>query len=148
MVTQVPLDPVKGRQRSVTNADQAVRAETPHQRIPVPKSKSRMFDFPKKIGEPSVPAHIRSRLRLIHHLGVILGVNAAGISSKIDVPALLAKVDATHDKLRNENASTQTSSLPIGNGNLVPVAAPVMRPNSDIGDSGMIEGVSPGNESS
>jgi hypothetical protein len=48
--------------------------------------------------EPSVPPHIRVRLRLIHQLGVVLGIDAQGISSKIDVPGLLARVDAAYDR--------------------------------------------------
>ena len=48
--------------------------------------------------EPSVPPHIRIRLRLIHQLGVVLGIDAQGISSKIDVPGLLARVDAAYDR--------------------------------------------------
>jgi hypothetical protein len=48
--------------------------------------------------EPSVPPHIRVRLRLIHQLGVVLGLDAAGISSKIDIPGLLARVDAAYDR--------------------------------------------------
>lgn len=48
--------------------------------------------------EPSVPPHIRVRLRLIHQLGVVLGIDAQGISSRIDVPGLLARVDAAYDR--------------------------------------------------
>ena len=48
--------------------------------------------------EPSVPPHICIRLRLIHQLGVVLGIDAQGISSKIDVPGLLARVDAAYDR--------------------------------------------------
>ena len=48
--------------------------------------------------EPSVPPHIRVRLRSIHQLGVVLGMDAQGISSKIDVPGLLARVDAAFNR--------------------------------------------------
>lgn len=48
--------------------------------------------------EPAVPAHIRVRLRLIHQLGVVLGVDAGTIASKIDIPCLLARVDAAYDR--------------------------------------------------
>ncbi|WRT67622.1 uncharacterized protein IL334_004594 [Kwoniella shivajii] len=48
--------------------------------------------------EPPVPPHIRVRLRLIHQLGVVLGIDAIGISAKIDIPGLLARVDQAHDR--------------------------------------------------
>jgi hypothetical protein len=48
--------------------------------------------------EAAVPPHIRVRLRLIHRLGVVLGVEPSVIASKIDIPALLARVDAAYDK--------------------------------------------------
>lgn len=45
-----------------------------------------------------VPLHIRVRLRLIHQLGTVLGLDAQGIASKIDIPGLLARVDAAYDR--------------------------------------------------
>ncbi|WVQ96811.1 hypothetical protein IAU59_003918 [Kwoniella sp. CBS 9459] len=50
--------------------------------------------------EPPVPPHIRVRLRLIHQLGVVLGIDAVGISGKIDIPGLLARVDQAYDRER------------------------------------------------
>lgn len=63
--------------------------------------------------EPSVPPHIRVRLRLIHHLGVVLGIDASGISSKIDVPVLLARVDAAYDRGHQGTGSGGVISLPL-----------------------------------
>jgi hypothetical protein len=48
--------------------------------------------------EAAVPPHIRVRLRLIHRLGVVLGVEASAVAAKIDIPALLARVDAAYDR--------------------------------------------------
>lgn len=45
-----------------------------------------------------VPLHIRVRLRLIHQLGSVLGLDAQGIASKVDIPGLLARVDAAYDR--------------------------------------------------
>ena len=45
-----------------------------------------------------VPIHIRVRLRLIHQLGIVLGLDAQGVAAKIDIPSLLARVDAAYDK--------------------------------------------------
>jgi len=48
--------------------------------------------------EAAVPPHIRVRLRLIHRLGAVLGVDASAIAAKIDIPGLLARVDAAYDR--------------------------------------------------
>lgn len=66
---------------------------------PIPRTSPLLFEpsFAES-REPSVPPHIRIRLRLIHQLGVVLGIDAQGISSKIDIPGLLARVDAAYDK--------------------------------------------------
>jgi len=48
--------------------------------------------------ETAVPPHIRVRLRLIHRLGAVLGVEASVIAAKIDIPGLLARVDAAYDR--------------------------------------------------
>lgn len=48
--------------------------------------------------EAAVPPHIRVRLRLIHRLGAVLGVEASAIAAKIDIPGLLARVDAAYDR--------------------------------------------------
>jgi hypothetical protein len=48
--------------------------------------------------EAAVPPHIRVRLRLIHRLGAVLGVEASVIAAKIDIPGLLARVDAAYDR--------------------------------------------------
>ena len=63
--------------------------------------------------ESSVPPHIGIRLRLIHQLGVVLGIDAQGISSKIDVPGLLARVDAAYDRGHQGMGSSGVSSLPL-----------------------------------
>ncbi|OCF43932.1 hypothetical protein I317_02202 [Kwoniella heveanensis CBS 569] len=63
--------------------------------------------------EPPVPPHIRVRLRLIHQLGVVLGIDAVGISGKIDIPGLLARVDQAYDRERftaGSNCSGNSSS--------------------------------------
>jgi hypothetical protein len=66
--------------------------------------------------EPSVLPHIRVRLRLIHQVGVVLGMDAQGISSKIDVPGLLARVDAAYHRGhqgQSGNGNGGISSLPF-----------------------------------
>ncbi|WWD18330.1 hypothetical protein CI109_102780 [Kwoniella shandongensis] len=69
--------------------------------------------------EPSVPPHIRSRLRLVHQLGVVLGIDAAGISGKIDIPGLLARVDQAYDYHRGVGVTTKvdmTGGIGTGTG--------------------------------
>ena len=64
--------------------------------------------------EPSVPPHIRVRLRLIHQLGVVLGMDAQGISSRLDVPGLLARVDAAYNRCQSGSSGQGgVSSLPL-----------------------------------
>ena len=48
--------------------------------------------------EPSVPGHIASRLKLIHQLGVVLGVDAKVLQGIIDIPGLLRRVDVAYEK--------------------------------------------------
>nr|XP_019045833.1 hypothetical protein I302_06224 [Kwoniella bestiolae CBS 10118]OCF24763.1 hypothetical protein I302_06224 [Kwoniella bestiolae CBS 10118] len=55
--------------------------------------------------EPPVPPHIRVRLRLIHQLGVVLGIDAVGISGKIDIPGLLARVDQAYDREKDRSSA-------------------------------------------
>lgn len=43
-----------------------------------------------------VPPHIRSRLRLIQQLGDVLSIDSTAVTAKIDVPGLLARVDAAY----------------------------------------------------
>ncbi|KAK8858440.1 hypothetical protein IAR55_002667 [Kwoniella newhampshirensis] len=78
--------------------------------------------------EPAVPPHIRARLRLIHQLGVVLGIDAVGISGKIDIPGLLARVDQAYDRERGGGQGGGggvrgggMSALPVlSGGNVVP----------------------------
>lgn len=55
---------------------------------------------PPKLNPKSmnVPTHIRLRLRLIHQLGIVLGVPPSRISEVLDISGLLARVDATFEK--------------------------------------------------
>lgn len=55
---------------------------------------------PAKVVGPGdrVPPHIRVRLRLIHQLGGVLGLDAQTIASTLDIPGLLARVDAAYER--------------------------------------------------
>ncbi|WVR06221.1 hypothetical protein IAU60_003251 [Kwoniella sp. DSM 27419] len=116
-----PAQPA-GRPRAVSSASaqrQAVVHNTPqHQHIPgqgqivnghttgmrsLPSQKLFESSFLEH-REPPVPPHIRVRLRLIHQLGVVLGIDAVGISGKIDIPGLLARVDQAHERERGRAA--------------------------------------------
>ena len=100
--------------------------------------------------EPSVPPHIRVRLRLIHQLGVVLGMDAQGISNKIDVPGLLARVDAAYDRGHasvamvaggESNGSMASSSLPLPLRPVVPAETAGMVTKGSKGGNGRMMGM-------
>ncbi|WWC88841.1 uncharacterized protein L201_003756 [Kwoniella dendrophila CBS 6074] len=64
--------------------------------------------------QSNVPIHIRIRLKLIHRLGCLLNIDSIGISSKIDIPTLLARVDHAYDREKDRS---------LGNNNNVEVVA-------------------------
>ncbi|WWC70599.1 uncharacterized protein I206_104550 [Kwoniella pini CBS 10737] len=68
--------------------------------------------------EPTVPKHIKIRLKLLHQLGILLGIDSIEISEKIDIPGLLARVDQSYerDKERFENFNSFNNSNEIKNG--------------------------------
>ncbi|WWC95941.1 hypothetical protein V866_002808 [Kwoniella sp. B9012] len=93
-----------------------IRGTTPHaQQGEVTSSTGGMRSLPSQrlfessfleSREPPVPPHIRVRLRLIHQLGVVLGIDAVGISGKIDIPGLLARVDQAYDREKDRSSPT------------------------------------------
>ncbi|KAK4686251.1 hypothetical protein P7C73_g3879, partial [Tremellales sp. Uapishka_1] len=111
----VRRDEPKARARAASAAEISRPAPPAIPSQPLPTS---LFYMTPK--ETSVPPHIKIRLKLIHQLGVVLGLDAAGISRKIDIPGLLARVDAAYDRghlgVVGENAETVTSILPLPRG--------------------------------
>lgn len=73
--------------------------------------------------EAAVPPHIRVRLRLIHRLGAVLGVEASAIAAKIDIPGLLARVDAAYDRGHGGYIDIPGQEIIIG-----PAGATIMPP--------------------
>lgn len=97
--------------------------------------------------EPAVPPHIRVRLKLIHQLGVVLGVDAAGISGLIDIPGLLARVDAAYDRDRSNGAGeaagvgrVTSTPTPTVQASGLPLLSPTLRGRPSMDGNGAAGG--------
>ncbi|OCF62335.1 hypothetical protein L486_02003 [Kwoniella mangroviensis CBS 10435] len=128
-----------------------IRGTTPHaQQGEVTSSTGGMRSLPSQklfessfleSREPPVPPHIRVRLRLIHQLGVVLGIDAVGISGKIDIPGLLARVDQAYDREKDRSSPTMGTG---GGGEMVGLKGSISSGAGGKGVLGMFKKLSGG----
>ncbi|ORX40246.1 hypothetical protein BD324DRAFT_679276 [Kockovaella imperatae] len=103
--------PIKGRSRAKSAAASTTRPDPATADVPamptisptsrltslLPAIKTYLFDSSTESRE-AVPPHISSRLKMINQLAEVLGKEPKDLQDVIDIPGLLARVDAAHEK--------------------------------------------------